>query len=182
MKCDFGNGGFDLFGGVEHTGRQSLATKARALRIGRAVAERCEEKPMEMAACRLYGRLAALQQIFEQRLLVEIVDELECGMRCCASTMRQQRPLRGFASENSAAGVQIGDGIDEADDGLNFFQRPAIECGVDIDQPCPSHGFIAAHGGIQRAEETHEQHGQFERFRAVFERKRAALHPRHGGF
>jgi hypothetical protein len=101
-------------------------------------------------------------------------------MRCCASTRRQQTPASARATDDSAAGVQVGDDIREAGNGLDQRKRLAVERSVMILEPRARNRVVASYDGIERAEEPHEQHRKLKGLFLPLEQILAIVHPGNG--
>ena len=124
-----------LFRGVEHALGHSSSPKPRARRIGRAIAKGRRQQIMEAAALGRHRRLGVLDQVLEQSCSSTESTSFSVEIWCCASTRRQQMPASARASDDSAAGVQVRDGIDEAGNSLDQRKRLAVEHGVVVLEP-----------------------------------------------
>src|SRR5690606_346657 len=82
---------------------------------------------------------------------------------CCASTSRQQVPLRSRASDDSASSVHVLDDIHQPGHGLNKRQGFTAQRGVAVLEPRAGNRIVAPNDGIEGSIKTHEQYREFER-------------------
>src|SRR5215472_8161233 len=78
MERHFGSGGSRQLGPVKYARRMSLAAEPGAARVRRAVAERREQKIVQLSAFRGDGRLAPFQQELKSLLFLRAVCQLGC--------------------------------------------------------------------------------------------------------
>jgi hypothetical protein len=94
--------------------------------------------------------LGALDKSFQLLLLIQRVDQLQRRYVMLSSTTRQQAPESGRALDDSAARVQVVDGIHQPGNGPDQSERLAVERRVRILEPCPGDGLITPDNCIER--------------------------------
>src|SRR6476646_6660409 len=82
---------------------------------------------------------------------------LSVATRCCASTSRHTRPSSVTRSDENAAGVQIGEDIDEPGYRPDLLEGTAVERAVGIPEPGACNALVPTDDRVERAEEAHEQ-------------------------
>jgi len=87
-------------------------------------------------------------------------------------------PERARALDDSAAGVQVLDGIHQSGHCLNQGKRFGPKRRVSTFEPCPGHAAVAADDGVKRSIKTDEQHRKLEGFLIALQGVVATSHAR----